>query len=86
MTIYNPGHRERRQGQVPVPDHIERYLNGDQLRGLRQAENFGWQLAFVRRAPFERAQAVMRSTTLEKYALLTDEGELSFNHGLSIRH
>jgi hypothetical protein len=54
--------------------------------GLRQVENFGWRLAFVRHPPFETPLAVVEKYDHSAYAVINEEGELEFNPDLKVRH
>ncbi len=77
--------QEKRNGQSPVPPNIESVINPDQLMMLRQIENFGWQVAFVRRPCFNENIVVVSSTETEKFGVLEDTGELNLQAEIKIR-
>ena len=64
---------------------LDRYLTVEQLRGLQQMESFGWSLAFVRRPLFQTPVAILYSADTQRYALLTEDGEIEYNPDLMIR-
>ena len=52
---------DKRKGLMPIPLNVGDFLNEDQLDSLKQMENFGWQLSFIRRAHGTPVEAVVVS-------------------------
>lgn len=77
--------KEKRNGQPPVPPNLDEVINPDQLMTLRQIENFGWQLAFVRRPVFQDSVVVVSCADSKKYGVLEDTGELNLEHEVTVR-
>jgi hypothetical protein len=77
--------REKRKGESPVPSHFEDALSLVQLMTLRQIENFGWQLAFIRRPSFRESVVVVSSSDNKKFGVLEDTGELNLQVEIKIR-
>ena len=78
---------ERRHKEPPIPEHLDRYLNQQQMNALTQVENFGWRMAFVRRPMFQPVLAVLQnSDNPGRYAVLRDDGEIDFDPQVTIRH
>ena len=78
--------KDRRRGGPAVPQHLDTLLSVEQRMGLRQVENFGWRLAFVRHPPFETPLAVVEKFDRSAYAVINEEGELEFSPDLKVRH
>lgn len=76
---------EKRKGEPPVPSGLEGVLSPDQLMTLRQIENFGWQVAFVRRPLFQQSIIVVSSTDKRKVGVLEDNGQLNLQPEIRIR-
>ncbi|MDH3316342.1 MAG: hypothetical protein OER43_11340 [Gammaproteobacteria bacterium] len=77
--------KEKRNGEPPVPSGFEDVLSPDQLMTLRQIENFGWQVAFVRRPLFQESVIVVSSTDKRKIAVLENDGQLNLQPEITIR-
>jgi len=86
MAYVNYRAKERRRGGPAVPKDLDTLLSVEQRMGLRQVENFGWHLAFVRHPPFETPLAVVEKSDSRTYAVINEMGELELNPDLKIRH
>jgi hypothetical protein len=76
-----------RRGRMPaVPTNVGAMLNQDQKNALRKVENFGWQLAFVRRPAFQTPMFVVQSPDGVRHALLEGDGQVDMNPSLVLRH
>jgi hypothetical protein len=75
--------KERRGHKLAVPSNIASLLNDEQSLALRKVENFGWELAFVRRPLFEDPVPVVVSPDRRQYAVIEADGGL--NHAPDIR-
>ena len=82
----NVGNSERRGRTPPIPSGFEAMLNQDQKNALRNVENFGWQMAFVRRPLFDEPIFVVASPDHQRYAILESNGEVNMTPDIVIRH
>ena len=78
--------QDRRGNKPAVPPNLASVLNQLQTLALQKIENFGWQLAFIRRPLFESPIAVVVSPDRMRYAVLEEDGAVNMDHGLVIRH
>jgi len=79
--------RERRKGYDRPVRAMERELTDDQLVTLRQLENYGWELKFIRHVPFQPPCPVMFDSDRSHYAVLLPDGTLDESHqGFDVRH
>ena len=77
--------RERRQDKPAALAALRAQLNDDQLMTLRSLEQFGWELKFVRRPPFQDSVPVVFDGDRKKFAVLRPDGTLDDDPGLNIR-
>jgi hypothetical protein len=77
--------RERRSNQKPVPDGLEKILNGSQLAALRQIRQLGWRLEFVRRPLFMDPVPVVYNAKSDEIGVLDPDGILNVGHGIDVR-
>jgi len=78
--------RERRTGQPAVPADLHRKMNDSQKATMRQLENFGWSIAFVRRPLFLDPIIVVRSFDNGRFGVVSSDGKVEFNPELPIRN
>lgn len=76
---------ERRKVQQQPGRALEKDLNQDQLITLRELENFGWELKFVRRRPFQDPVPVVFDGDRRSFAVLRPDGSLDEKPGFEIR-
>jgi len=76
---------EKRSGLAPVPRNLADILNELQLISLRQIENFGWQLHFVRRPLFQDPVVVIVSAEGDRFGTLEADGRIEIKHQFDIR-
>ena len=76
---------EKRKGEPPVPDNAIEMLNQLQVRALRQIENFGWQLHFIRRPLFQNPVPVLIDAAGNKLGVLEEDGRLNLQPDLMVR-
>lgn len=77
--------REKRKGEPPIPANFEEVLSLDQMMTLRQIENFGWQVAFIRRPLFQESVVVVANSNNRKFGVLEDTGELNLQAEIRLR-
>ncbi len=76
---------ERRKSQRELSSVLKRELNDAQLSTLQGLEQFGWELKFVRRKPFQTPVAVVFDGDRKNFAVLEIDGSLNENPGFEIR-
>lgn len=76
---------ERRKAQKELSSVLKRSLNEAQLSTLQGLEQFGWELKFVRRKPFQPPIAVVFDGDRKNFAVLELDGTLNENPGFEIR-
>jgi hypothetical protein len=76
---------EKRRGETAVPDNLEDYLNNQQLTALRQIENFGWELKFVRRPLFQEPIAVIMNADGDRLGTLEFDGRIDLKSEFDLR-
>lgn len=77
---------ERRKVLKELSSVLKRDLNDAQLQTLQGLEQFGWELKFVRRKPFQPPVAVVFDGDRKKFAVLGADGSLDEHPGFDIRH
>ena len=77
--------RERRIGEVAVPEDIRSRLNELQHQTLARVEGFGWSVGFVRRPLFQEQVVVLFDPSGRRYAILNDDGTLDQTSEIDIR-
>jgi hypothetical protein len=78
-------HDERRSGLAPVPLNLGEILNENQMTSLRQIENFGWQLHFVRRPLFQDPVVVIVSAEGDRFGTLEPDGRIEIKTRFDLR-
>ncbi len=68
--------KERRGGQVAIPDDIKSRLNEFQHQTLARLEGFGWSVAFVRRPLFQDQVIVLFDPAGRQHAILNEDGTI----------
>ncbi|MCB1787151.1 MAG: hypothetical protein H6955_14130 [Chromatiaceae bacterium] len=76
---------ERRGHRPPIPANIKSLLTQEQALGLRNVENFGWQLAFVRQPLFEPPVTVVVSPDHQRFAVLEPDGRVNMELNITLR-
>lgn len=76
---------ERRKALRELSSVLKRDLNDAQLSTLQGLEQFGWELKFVRRKPFQPPVAVVFDGDRKHFAVLELDGSLNENPGFEIR-
>lgn len=76
---------EKRIGKSPVPNNLTDILNEHQLTSLRQIENFGWQLHFVRRPLFQEPLVVIVSAEGDRFGTLEADGRIEIKGQFDVR-
>jgi hypothetical protein len=69
----------------PIPDNLENILNPMQLMTLRNAENDGWELCFVRRDGLEVPVPVIKGADSKIVGVIEEDGRFNANSSIRIR-
>lgn len=77
--------RERRAAEREASRVLKSQLNDEQLLTLSQIEQFGWELKFIRRPPFQPSVAVVFDGSRSKFAVLEPDGTLNESPDITIR-
>lgn len=77
--------QEHRNKQAPIPHNFLDYLTMDQEIALGSLRAFGWELKFIRRAPFKECTAVLINTGSQAFSVLEKDGHINFAPALSLR-
>lgn len=80
-----PPQRERRTGQVAIPDDMMSELNELQHQTLARLEGFGWSVGFVRRPLFQDRVVMLFDPTGRQHAVLNDDGSIDTSDDTLIR-
>ena len=70
----------------PLPVDVLYYLNDVQRIALHSLENFGWQLAFIRRPLFMPPKIIVKNDAQKKYAVLEEDGSMDLTPQIKWRH
>ena len=76
---------ERRKTLKELSSVLKRELNEAQLSTLQGLEQFGWELKFIRRPPFQAKVAVVFDGDRKSYAVIEADGTLNEKNELNIR-
>ena len=76
---------ERRKGLRELSSVLKRELNEAQRITLLGLEQFGWELKFVRRKPFQPPVAVVFDGDRKNFAVLEADGRLNESPDFDIR-
>lgn len=84
--VMQPPKEEVRGTRNALPADIYYYLNEVQRISLHSLENFGWQLAFIRRPLFVPPMVVVRNSEQSKFAILEEDGSVNLSPLAKWRH
>jgi hypothetical protein len=77
---------DARGSRSALPVDVFYYLNEVQRLALRSLENFGWQLAFIRRPLFVAPMIVIKNSEQAKFAVLEEDGSVNLSPLVRWRH
>jgi len=77
---------ELRGSRSALPVDIYYYLNEVQRIALNSLENFGWELAFIRRPLFVPPMVVVKNSEKSKLAILEEDGSVNLSPLAKWRH
>lgn len=77
---------ELRGTRLALPAEVSYYLNEVQRLALHSLENFGWQIAFIRRPLFVPPMIVIKNSEQSKFAVLEEDGSVNLSPLVRWRH
>jgi len=75
----------KRKGDMPIPEHVEKYLNEDQQAQLQTLERFGWNIKFIRRPLFQEPVVIVVNPSVNSIAVVENDGRLNQQPGIELR-
>ncbi|MFQ5470980.1 MAG: hypothetical protein ACE5EH_11860 [Gammaproteobacteria bacterium] len=76
---------DKRNRMPAIPEDYAKLLTPLQLMALRNIENFGWVLKFVRREGLDVPIPVVTGTDGTSYGVIEDDGRLNMTPDITIR-
>ncbi len=70
---------------MPIPEHVEKYLNEDQQAQLQTLERFGWNIKFIRRPLFQEPVVIVVNPSVNSIAVVENDGRLNQQPGIELR-
>ena len=68
--------KERRKGKPPVPDDLMSILTVPQKIALKELENFGWEVDYVRRPLFQDPRIIVRNPSTGQQSVIEADGRV----------
>lgn len=85
-VMQTPNKEDIRGSRSALPTDVLFYLNEVQRLALHSLENFGWQLAFIRRPLFVPPIVVVKNSEQSKFAVLEEDGSVNLSPSAKWRH
>ena len=76
---------DKRTGQPPVPENIEDWLNNTQLQILRQIEELGFKLIFMRRPVLQDPVPIVINNQGNQIGVLEKDGRVNTEVHIDLR-
>ncbi len=76
---------EKRKSDKQTPENLLQLLNQLQILALRQIEQFGWSLKFVRRPMFQSPVPVIMDGHGTKIGVLEEDGRINMEPDIKVR-
>lgn len=77
---------EKRNGDKPIPDNVNNYLNDAQKSELTTIEGFGWSIKYIRHPLFQDPVVFVSSADGNSIGILEDDGRLNLNPDIQTRN
>ena len=77
--------KDRRTGQVAIPDDMMSELNELQHQTLARLEGFGWSVGFVRRPLFQDRVVMLFDPSGQQHAVLKEDGSIDKSIDFQVR-
>ena len=78
-------YENKRAKMSPIPDNLENILNPMQLMTLRNAENNGWELYFVRREGLDVPVPVIKGIGTRVIGIIEANGQFNAEAEIRVR-
>ena len=74
------------RGHMPaIPSNKDSYLTDEQSNMVNKMENFGWNLWFIRRTPFQECICMLFNASNGESVVVNNDGTLNYNHNIRLR-
>ncbi len=77
--------KDKRNKQPAIPKNVQDYLNLDQEMALVNLRQFGWEIKFIRRPPFQDSIVVLINTDGRTIGVLEKDGRINTDPKMVIR-
>ena len=77
--------REKRKGDIQIPDNLDEMLNEAQRQALRGVKCLGWEPQFLRRPLFAAPVLVLHSSNDGRIATIDENGKLRIHENIKVR-
>mgnify|MGYP001817185498 CR=1 FL=1 len=77
--------REKRKGNVPVPENFEELLNKAQLQALPGMKHAGWEIQFLRTPLFQEPVLVVKNSKDGRIGVLDKDGVIKIQPDFKVR-
>lgn len=77
--------REKRKGNIPLPENLKEVLNEAQLKALSGIEYTGWELRFLRRPLFQEPVLFIQNTNNGQIGILDKDGSIKIKPNIKAR-
>jgi len=77
--------RDKRKGNIPIPDNFKELLNDAQLKALSGMKYSGWELRFLRRPLFQEPVIVVHNSNDGRIGILDKDGSIRIQANIKVR-
>ncbi len=77
--------REKRMGNVPIPDNLKELLTDEQLNALSGMTYSGWEILFLRRPLFQEPVLVVHKPSDGRIGVLDKDGRFIVQADIDVR-
>jgi len=77
--------REKRKGDIPIPENLKDMLNEAQRQALPGIEYLGWELRFLRKPLFQAPVLVVHNSNDDRIGIMDDDGRIRIQANIKVR-
>lgn len=77
--------REKRKGNIPIPENLKEVLNEAQWQALSGIKYTGWELRFLRRPLFQEPVLFIQNTNNGRIGILDKDGSVKIQSNIKVR-
>ena len=77
--------REKRKGDIPIPENLNETLSEAQLQALPGITNMGWAPQFLRKQLFQAPALVVRNSNDGKVGIMDEDGRIRIQGDVKVR-